>query len=96
MIERVCSRTYVYSTKGTSHFGIVRNRSRLSVFEPSAIAVTTTSGDHPGWTFQRKGPTGILSPSAVTEPRESVNEESSDVRPHRPKAPLSQEKYTKV
>ena len=41
MTEHVCSRKYVPSTKYTSHFGIVWNRNRWSVFEPSAIAVNT-------------------------------------------------------
>ena len=31
---------YVPSTKGTSHFGIVWNRNRWSVFEPSAITIS--------------------------------------------------------
>ena len=48
MTEHVCSRKYVPSTKRTSHFVILWNRRRWSVVEPSAIAVTTTSDEHPG------------------------------------------------
>ena len=42
MTERLLQK-YVPSTKGTSHFGIVRNRNRWSVFEPSAITVSENS-----------------------------------------------------
>ena len=46
MIERVCSRKYVWPTKVTFHFRILWNRSKWSVIESSALTVPKTSGDH--------------------------------------------------
>ena len=45
-----------------------------------AVTVTKTSGGTGDGHSKEKRPAGILSPSAVTIPRDSVNRESSDVR----------------
>ena len=83
MTEHVYSRKYVPSTKSISFFGILWNRSRLSIFEPSAIVVTTSFDDHLGGHnthFKEKTTNRYTLSLCCYQPQRIANGENSDVR----------------
>ena len=79
MTEHVCSRKYVLSSKGTFHIGILWNRRRWSVFELSAVTVTTTSSNHPGALSKEKTTSRYTLPLFGYQPQSFANGENWDV-----------------